>query len=174
MAVYSNLFSSGLLAPNQGLYPSRTHTPVPPSSPMLMPTTPGDPIDRYLTPTPTQQNSSSNAMHISPGPSGSNFNTHTNIQTNPTEPPRPRLRKRRSSLSVTVNPMGNIKSPGRSAGHALQRTGLLSPSRMGGFASEETSLAGRMGVGLRLVVLFFFFFCGGEFLFLFWLVDPDV
>jgi hypothetical protein len=53
--------------------------------------------------------------------------------------------------------MGNIKSPGRSVGNALQRTGLMSPSRMrsgsvnefGGFgvASEETSLAGRMRSG---------------------------
>jgi hypothetical protein len=60
--------------------------------------------------------------------------------------------------------MGNIKSPGRNAGHALQRTGLMSPSRMrsgsvkefgGGIASEETSLGGRLrsgsvGVGVVL------------------------
>ena len=156
MPAYSNLFSSGLLAPHQGLCNSRAHTPTPADTPMLTPTTPGDPIDRFLTPTPTQ-NFSSNAMEVSPGPSGNNpFDTHTNTNTNTTEL-RPRLRKRRSSLSVTINPMGNIKSPGRSAGHALQRTGLMSPSRMrsgsvgefgnGNVASEETSLAGRMWSG---------------------------
>ncbi|KIM90153.1 hypothetical protein PILCRDRAFT_1520 [Piloderma croceum F 1598] len=154
MPAYSNLFSSGLLAPRQGLCDSRAHTPTPADTPMLTPTTPGDPIDRFLTPTPTQ-NFSSNVIQVSPGPSGNNpFDTRTN--TNTTEL-RPRLRKRRSSLSVTTNPMGNIKSSGRSAGHALQRTGLMSPSRMrsgsvgefgnGNIASEETSLAGRMWSG---------------------------
>ena len=160
MSAYSNLFSSGLLAPHQGMPNSRAHTP-PPSSPMLIPTTPGDPIDRGLTTTPIQQ-LSSNAMSISPGPSNSN---NTETETRPQPQPRPRLRKRRSSLSVTVSPMSNIKSPGRSAGQALQRTGLMSPSRMRsgsinefamgiGVASEDNSLAGRMtsvntGVALR-------------------------
>lgn len=164
MSAYSSLFSSGLLAPNQGMPNSRAHTPPPPpSSPMMIPTTPGDPIDRSLTATPTQQ-LSSNAMLISPGPSSSNSSLN-NMETETQPQPRPRLRKRRSSLSVTVSPMSNIKSPGRSAGHALQRTGLMSPSRMRSgsvsefgmgmaVASEDNSLAGRMrsvntGVALR-------------------------
>ena len=57
--------------------------------------------------------------------------------------------------------MGNIKSPTRNAGNALQRMGFMSPGSrfrggsinelgmgMGGVASEETSLGGRMGVGV--------------------------
>ena len=150
MPAYSNLFSSGLLAPsvNTGSL-SRPHTPVPPSSPMVLPTTPGDPIDRDMTWDPSYTND----VVISPGPTISK-----DFYTNTTEH-RPRLRKRRSSLSVNTSPMAGIKSPGRSAGNALQRTGLLSPSRssigsMNDFhqhgrsvATEGTSLTGRMRSG---------------------------
>lgn len=168
MPAYSNLFSSGLLAPHQGLCDSRAHTPTPADTPMLTPTTSADPVDRFPTSTPPR-NFSSNAMQVSPGPSG---NSQSDTHTNTTEM-RPRLRKRRSSLSVTTSPKGHIKSPGRSAGHALQRTGLMSPSRMrsrsvgefgnGNVASEETSLAGRMWSGctggiLRSVGFFLFSF----------------
>lgn len=131
---------------------SRAHTPAPPSSPMMLPTTPVDPIDRKLTPLSTYLEVESapkyDDMLISPGPINKNTITTTNGV--------PRLRKRRSSLSMAASPMAGIKSATRNAGTALQRTGFMSPSRSRsgsineyglGVATEQTSLTGRMRSG---------------------------
>jgi len=145
MSAYSGLFSSGLLAPSHAISSFRLHTPQPPSSPIISPPSPADPIDRDLSLTPTQV-LSSNAMLISPGPSSGFAAMAADAQ-------RPRLRKRRSSISITTSPMASLKSPTRNAGSALQRTGLLSSSRSRsesvneyglGVASSGTSMAGRM------------------------------
>ncbi|KAF9224202.1 hypothetical protein BS17DRAFT_880191 [Gyrodon lividus] len=134
MATYSAFFSSGLLAP----YVPRCTTPIPPSSPMLMSASPGDPVDRQLsvTPTPIGQNS----------PYSKATDGHTNGD-------RPRMRRRRSSMNIGANPMALIKSPVRNAGAALQRTGIMSPTRSRAAsvstneASESNSLFGRLRSG---------------------------
>ena len=126
MATYSALFSSGLLAPRV----ARCTTPVLPSSPMAISATPVDPIDRQLTPTP-----------------------HGKALEAPTNAERPRVRRRRSSINIGASPMALIKSPVRNAGAALQRTGLMSPTRhragsvgING-AFENNSLFGRLRSG---------------------------
>jgi hypothetical protein len=131
MAVYSSFFSSGLLAP----YPPRSTNHCPPSSPMPMPSSPIDPVDRGLSTTPT--------------PSG----TSNNIVQAPTaNVDRPPMRRRRSSINIAAHPMALIKSPTRNAGFALQRTGVMSPtrSRAGSLAegaSDSNSLFGRLRSG---------------------------
>lgn len=149
MSTYSSFFASGLLAPIQtiDINMSRPYTPGPPSSPMLAPMTPIEPVDRSysLTPTPGPQQLHPSSAMLQPADANSNR-----------QDGRPRLRKRKSSLSVTASPMSGIKSPSRNAGNALQRIGFLSPSRSrsgsmneygGGVATEETSIAGRMRSG---------------------------
>lgn len=151
MTSYSNLFSSGLLAPRQAMsgFTSTSYTPQPPSSPLISPASPGHPIDRDISLTPTQF-FSSDAMSISPERSSDwTAKALEGAQ-------RPHLRKRRSSFSLTTSPMASLKSPTRNAGSALQKTGLLSPSRNRsdsmnefglGVASAGTSLTGRMRSG---------------------------
>ena len=132
MAAYSAFFSSGLLAPRI----ARCTTPVLPSSPMAISTSPVDPADRQLSVTPT--------------PSGQISPRLKEAQTNAE---RPRMRRRRSSINVGANPMALIKSPVRNAGAALQRTGLMSPTRHRATsvsmneASEGNSLFGRLRSG---------------------------
>ncbi|KAG2123787.1 uncharacterized protein EDB93DRAFT_600425 [Suillus bovinus] len=131
MVTYSAFFSSGLLAP----YHPRTTTPAPPSSPMPMPSSTMHPVDRDLSVTPTPGDNSNNVAAI------------------PTaNADRPRMRRRRSSINISVNPMALIKSPTRNAGSALQRTGVMSPtrSRAGSIAenaSDTNSLFGRLRSG---------------------------
>ncbi|KIJ65379.1 hypothetical protein HYDPIDRAFT_174860 [Hydnomerulius pinastri MD-312] len=133
MATYSAFFSSGLLAP----YVARATTPVPPSSPMLMSASPADPTDRQLSVTPTP---------IGHSPCTKASEAHINGD-------RPRMRRRRSSIKIGASPMALIKSPSRNAGAALQRTGIMSPtrSRAGSVstneASENNSLFGRLRSG---------------------------
>ncbi|KAG1738541.1 hypothetical protein EDB19DRAFT_1852423 [Suillus lakei] len=130
MVTYSAFFSSGLLAP----YHPRATTPVPPS-PMLMPSSPMHPVDRDLSVTPTPGGNSNNAVAV------------------PTaNADRPRMRRRRSSMNIAANPMALIKSPTRNAGSALQRTGVMSPTRsragsVAESASEANSLFGRLRSG---------------------------
>ncbi|KAF7966960.1 hypothetical protein HWV62_36330 [Athelia sp. TMB] len=116
------------------------YTPGPPSSPMLAPMTPIEPVDRGLsiTPTPTPRSA---MLH----PANANSNRQES---------RPKLRKRKSSLSVTTSPMSGIKSPIRNAENALRSVSFMSPSRSRsssvsglGIATEETSFAGRMRSG---------------------------
>ncbi|KAG1747766.1 uncharacterized protein EDB91DRAFT_1334705 [Suillus paluster] len=131
MVTYSALFSSGLLAP----YHTRTTTPVPPSSPMPMPSSPMHPVDRDLSVTPTPGSNSNNAAAV------------------PTaNADRPRMRRRRSSINIAANPMALIKSPTRNVGSALQRTGVMSPTRgragsIAENASDCNSLFGRLRSG---------------------------
>ncbi|KAG1803515.1 hypothetical protein EV424DRAFT_1647565 [Suillus variegatus] len=131
MVTYSSFFSSGLLAP----YHPRATTPAPPSSPMPIPSSPMHPVDRDLSVTPTPGGNSNNVVAI------------------PTaNADRPRMRRRRSSMNIGANPMALIKSPTRNAGSALQRTGIMSPtrSRAGSIAesaSESSSLFGRLRSG---------------------------
>ncbi|KIK79389.1 hypothetical protein PAXRUDRAFT_281550 [Paxillus rubicundulus Ve08.2h10] len=116
MATYSAFFSSGLLAP----YVSRSTTPMPPSSPMLISASPVDPVDLAL--------------------------THTKGD-------RPPMRRRRSSMNIGASPMALIKSPARNAGAALQRSGIMSPTRSRAAsvstneASENNSLFSRLRSG---------------------------
>ncbi|KAH7881938.1 hypothetical protein F5I97DRAFT_456868 [Phlebopus sp. FC_14] len=130
MAAYSALFSSGLLAPHA----CRFTTPAPPSSPIPMASSPADPVDRQMSVTPTPTNQGPNAK-------------------NPQNLDRPRMRRRRSSMNIGASPMSFIKSPTRNAGTALQRTGIMSPtrSRAGSVAaneaSESNSLFGRLRSG---------------------------
>ncbi|EGN97040.1 hypothetical protein SERLA73DRAFT_185333 [Serpula lacrymans var. lacrymans S7.3] len=157
MSTYSDFFSSGLLAPYQGIAGS----PAPPSSPVPLPSSPVDPIDRSMNLTPTPSSSVFPSSYDSNATSMSNgiftINTNSAVGTE-----RPRLRKRRSSLTVGAGPMAHIKSPSRSATSAFQRTGILSPSRsrsgslneggdgMGysiGVANEGSSLVGRLRSG---------------------------
>ncbi|KAF8837362.1 hypothetical protein BDN67DRAFT_1004985 [Paxillus ammoniavirescens] len=134
MATYSAFFSSGLLAP----YVSRATTPVPPSSPMLISASPVDPVDRQLSVTPTPMGQKS------PYPKATS--THTNGD-------RPQMRRRRSSMNIGASPMALIKSPARNAGAALQRSGIMSPTRSRAAsvstneASENNSLFGRLRSG---------------------------
>jgi len=132
MATYSAFFSSGLLAPCH-YSQSRAHTPAP-SSPIIIPSSPGDPIDiDRSTPTP------SNLVDIN-GQTTPNA-SHLNVPT----ADRPRLRKRRSSVTIGVSPMNAIKSPIRNAGAALHRAinGPMSPnrSRSGSLNSDLFSAA---------------------------------
>lgn len=134
MATYSAFFSSGLLAPRIARYT----TPVLPSSPMAISTSPGDPVDRQLSLTPTQ------IGQTRPFPKAPE--AHTNAE-------RPAMRRRRSSINIGVNPMALIKSPVRNAGAALQRTGFMSPTRHRAAtvsmntAFENNSLFGRLRSG---------------------------
>ncbi|KAN0088315.1 hypothetical protein V8E55_005372 [Tylopilus felleus] len=134
MATYSAFFSSGLLAPRV----ARCTTPVLPSSPMAIPTSPVDPVDRQLSLTPT-----------SPGPAS----PCPKALEAPTNSERPRMRRRRSSININTSPMSLIKSPIRNAGAALQRTGLMSPTRHRAAsvgineAFENNSLFGRLSSG---------------------------
>lgn len=134
MATYSAFFSSGLLAPRI----ARCTTPVLPSSPMAISTSPVDPVDRQLSVTPTPPG------QISPCPKAPE--AYTNAE-------RPRMRRRRSSINIGANPMALIKSPVRNAGAALQRTGFMSPTRHRATsvgmneASENNSLFGRLRSG---------------------------
>ncbi|OJA18893.1 hypothetical protein AZE42_10502 [Rhizopogon vesiculosus] len=129
MVTYSAFFSSGLLAP----YHPRANTLAPPSSPMPIPSSPIDPVDRGLSVTPT--------------PSG------TDVAAAPTaNAEHPLMRRRRSSINIAANPMALIKSPTRNAGFALQRTGIMSPSRsragsIAEGASEGNSLFSRLRSG---------------------------
>ena len=145
MTTYSAFFASGLLAPHH-----RETTPVPPSSPLIVPSD----IDVDRSPTPTPSTAVPRTAHPD------NVNTNTD---------RPRVRKRRSSLTVAVSPLKNIKSPMRSAGAALQRYSHaigMSPNRSrsgsvtgdlfgGAAATQANSMMGRLrngsiGHGLRL------------------------
>ncbi|KAJ8586373.1 hypothetical protein M405DRAFT_823482 [Rhizopogon salebrosus TDB-379] len=131
MAVHSAFFSSGLLAPS---YHPRASTPVPPS-PIPIPSSPIDPVDRGLSITPTPSGTSNNVTAI----------PTANVD-------RPFMRRRRSSINVAANPMALIKSPTRNAGFALQRTGVMSPSRsrsgsVAEGASESNSLFSRLRSG---------------------------
>ena len=129
---YSSIFASGLLATPR---PHR-HTDSG-SSPMAedlesTPTGLKSHISEYPpSPTPsyiTEMESEHSRSRASSTASVSSF----------TAPP-PRLRRRRSSLTVGTSVMGNIKSPLRSAGNALQRTVLMSPT--GGSRSRSGSLS---------------------------------
>ncbi|KAG2346025.1 hypothetical protein BDR05DRAFT_960330 [Suillus weaverae] len=131
MVTYSAFFSSGLLAP----YHPRATTPVPPSSPMPMTSSPMHPVDRDLSVTPTPCGNSNNVVSV---PTAS--------------ADRPRMRRRRSSMNIGANPMALIKSPTRNVGSALQRTGIMSPTRsragsMAENASETNSLFERLRSG---------------------------
>lgn len=134
MATYSTFFSSGLLAPRI----ARCKTPVLPSSPMAISASPVDPVDRQLTLTPTPHG------QTSPCPKALEA---------PTNAERPRMRRRRSSINIGASPMALIKSPVRNAGAALQRTGLMSPTRHRAAsigineAFENNSLFGRLRSG---------------------------
>ncbi|KAH7922651.1 hypothetical protein BV22DRAFT_1037255 [Leucogyrophana mollusca] len=83
-------------------------------------------------------------LSVTPTPSTSTSNTHLSI-------PRPHVRKRRSSINIAASPIALIKSPTRNAASALQRTGLMSPtrSRAGSVneACDGNSLFGRMRSG---------------------------
>ncbi|KAG9313249.1 hypothetical protein JVU11DRAFT_6712 [Chiua virens] len=134
MATYSAFFSSGLLAP--GI--ARCTTPLLPSSPMAISASPIDPIDRRSNSTPTPHGQ----ISLCPKAPEASINAE-----------RPRMRKRRSSMNIGMSPMAIIKSPVRTAGAALQRTGLMSPTRHRAVsvttkeASENNSLFGRLRSG---------------------------
>ncbi|KAG0704561.1 hypothetical protein DFH29DRAFT_910876 [Suillus ampliporus] len=133
MVTYSAFFSSGLLAP----YRPRATTTAPPSSPMPMPSSPTHPVDRDLSVTPTPSSKSNNINAVAVPTANADH---------------PRMRRRRSSINIAANPMALIKSPSRNAGSALQRTGVMSPtrSRAGSVAenaSECNSLFGRLRSG---------------------------
>ncbi|KAF8555828.1 hypothetical protein OG21DRAFT_1507184 [Imleria badia] len=134
MATYSAIFSAGLLAPRV----ARCTTPVLPSSPMAISATPVDPVDRRLSLTPTPPGQTSPCPKALEAPANAE---------------RPRMRRRRSSINIGASPMALIKSPVRNAGVALQRTGLMSPTRhrAGSVgineALESNSLFGRLRSG---------------------------
>ncbi|KAF8448760.1 hypothetical protein L210DRAFT_3523065 [Boletus edulis BED1] len=134
MATYSSFFSSGLLAPRV----ARCTTPVLPSSPMAVSASPLDPVDRRLSLTPTPPGQTSPCAKV---------------PTVPANAERHRMRRRRSSINIGASPMALIKSPVRNAGAALQRTGLMSPTRHRAAsigineAFENNSLFGRLRSG---------------------------
>ncbi|KAG6330591.1 hypothetical protein ID866_8499 [Astraeus odoratus] len=133
MTTYSAFFSSGLLAPCI----ARPTTPTHRSSEGPIPCSPADPVDRELSITPT--------------PTSAATSYTKNISAVSAAGERPRMRRRRSSINIAASPMAAIKSPSRNASSALQRSGIMSPtrSRAGSVneASENTSLFGRLRSG---------------------------
>jgi hypothetical protein len=143
MVTYSAFFSSGLLA---SYSQSRALTPAPPSSPILIPSSPGDPMGADVgRGTPTTPNLDDVDMQVTPNAA----------QLNPPAKERPRLRKRRSSVTLCASPMNAIKSPMRNAGAALHRainatsspnrsrSGSLSTDVLGGGTVQGTTAGGR-------------------------------
>lgn len=156
MSGYSSIFSSGLLATPR---PYR-HTNGEPASRASSP----DIIDMPIDTTPTNSKPPLNSIPASEDPDSDYFSqsrsrASSNASSINVAPPR--LRRRRSSLTVGSTGMGAIKSPMRSAGVALQRSGLMSPglgqrtrsgsidvvAGMEDFGSTPNPMTGRMRSG---------------------------
>ncbi|TFY67013.1 hypothetical protein EVG20_g4093 [Dentipellis fragilis] len=127
---YSSIFASGLLATPR---PNRT------LSPGERPTTPGG-ADHDTTPTALR--SYFTDFSLGPVTPLAEFEAEPPLsrsRASSTSSNVPRLRRRRSSLTVGTGSLSSIKSPLRSAGNALQRTSLMSPTTPSRTRSGSTS-----------------------------------
>ncbi|THH18924.1 hypothetical protein EW146_g2145 [Bondarzewia mesenterica] len=145
---YSSIFSSGLLAtprPHGRMDSPNSRPSSPTTSPMI--------TDLESTPTGLKQSfseyppSTSPPSHFLDTDNGSS-RSRASSTSSFTAPQAPKLRRRKSSITVGSSAMGSIKSPLRSAGAALQRTVLMSPTS--GSRSRSGSLSVDAGPELQL------------------------
>ncbi|THH07263.1 hypothetical protein EW146_g9370 [Bondarzewia mesenterica] len=145
---YSSIFSSGLLAtprPHGRMDSPNSRPTSPTTSPMI--------TDLESTPTGLKQSfseyppSTSPPSHFLDTDNGSS-RSRASSTSSFTAPQAPKLRRRKSSITVGSSAMGSIKSPLRSAGAALQRTVLMSPTS--GSRSRSGSLSVDAGPELQL------------------------
>jgi hypothetical protein len=124
MSGYSSIFSAGLLAtPRPQGHPNSTDCATPDCSINMDSDSDTTPTKLNAVPTP----SSEDVMNYfaQRGRASSNASVTSSVLGGVGAP---RLRRRRSSLSIVNNGLSAVKSPQRSAGMALQRTALISPS----------------------------------------------